>query len=215
MNHILPAMLCLGMLLVGVGSAHAQVSANVTSDTANGTYTEGSIDVRMIFSENLTFEEFNIVDGEHGFEELEQAYSITTTQIGDKHYALVAAYGDSGVQIIDITNPASPVATANITDGSDGFDVLNGAYSVTTTRPTYSPDLNPVEMVWKELKIANGLYRRVEDMTGAMDEMIQSGSNHYALVAANGDSGVQIIDIRQAPNPAMAFGEPRGNCQHN
>ena len=45
-------------------------------------------------------------------------------------------------------------------------------------QPTYSPDLNPVEMVWKELKryVANGLYRRVEDMTGAMDEMIQSGT---------------------------------------
>ena len=44
--------------------------------------------------------------------------------------------------------------------------------------PTYSPDLNPVEMVWKELKkyIANGFYKKVEDMTGAMDEMIGAGT---------------------------------------
>ena len=45
-------------------------------------------------------------------------------------------------------------------------------------QPPYSPDLNPVEMVWKELKkyIANGMYRRVGDMTGAMDDMIRDGT---------------------------------------
>lgn len=45
-------------------------------------------------------------------------------------------------------------------------------------QPTYSPDLNPVEMVWKELKkyIANGTYGMVDDMTGAMDYMIQDGT---------------------------------------
>ena len=44
--------------------------------------------------------------------------------------------------------------------------------------PPYSPDLNLVEMVWKELKkyIANGIYKRTEDMTGAMDEMIRTGT---------------------------------------
>ena len=164
MNPSLLALLCLGVLSVGVGSAHAQVSANVTSDTANGTYTEGFIDVRMILSESPTFEEFNIVDGRHGFGALEQAYSVTTTQIGGKHYALVAAYGTNsgGVQIIDITNPARPVATANITDGSDGFGELYRPASVTTT---------------------------------------QIGNRHYALVAADFDDGVQIIDISTPARP--------------
>ena len=42
----------------------------------------------------------------------------------------------------------------------------------------YSPDLNPVEMVWKELKkyIANSLYKEVDDMTNAMDDMIKTGT---------------------------------------
>ena len=44
-------------------------------------------------------------------------------------------------------------------------------------QPAYSPDLNPVEMVWKELKcIANGLYRDVEDLTYAMDAMLNDGT---------------------------------------
>ena len=44
--------------------------------------------------------------------------------------------------------------------------------------PAYSPDLNPVEMVWKELKkyIANARYKKVNDMTGAMDDMIYDGT---------------------------------------
>ena len=44
--------------------------------------------------------------------------------------------------------------------------------------PAYSPDLNPVEMVWKELKkyIANGIYPRVNDMTKAMDAMLRDGT---------------------------------------
>ena len=46
---------------------------------------------------------------------------------------------------------------------------LGGAVKIVYL-PTYSPDLNPVEMVWKELKkyIANGFYKKVEDMTGAL-----------------------------------------------
>ena len=45
-------------------------------------------------------------------------------------------------------------------------------------QPPYSPDLNPVEMVWKELKkyIANGIYRKVDDLTDVMDDMIRDGT---------------------------------------
>ncbi len=39
------------------------------------------------------------------------------TQQGNKHYALVTATVDSGVQIIDITDPANPLPVAAVTDG--------------------------------------------------------------------------------------------------
>ena len=54
---------------------------------------------------------------------------------------------------------------------------FGGSVQVVYLSP-YSPDLNPVEMIWKELKkyIANGVYRMVNDMTGAMDEMIKCGT---------------------------------------
>ena len=59
----------------------------------------------------------------------------------------------------------------------DEIGEMGGAIRI-IYQPTYSPDLNPVETVWKELKryVANGLYKKVEDMTGAIDEMILSGT---------------------------------------
>ena len=216
MNHILPAMLCLGMLLVGVGSAHAQVSANVTSDTANGTYTKGSIDVRMMFSENIFVGGFNIVDGKHGFDELNYAYSITTTQIDGNHYALVAAYNDDGVQIIDITDPANPVSTANITDDEGGFGELDGAHSVTTTQidgnhyalvAAYNDDgVQIIDITDPANPVSTA---NITDDEGGFGELGEARSvtttqidgNHYALVAAYNDDGVQIIDITDPANP--------------
>ena len=47
-------------------------------------------------------------------------------------YVLVAAREDDGVQIIDITNPASPQPVASIADDVDGFDMLAGAHGITT-----------------------------------------------------------------------------------
>ena len=43
--------------------------------------------------------------------------------------------------------------------------------------PPYSPELNPVEMLWREYKryIANKLYTRMDDMIDAMDEMLADG----------------------------------------
>ena len=104
----------------------------------------------------------NITDDADGFGVLAGATSVTTTQIGGNHYALVTSQYDSGVQIIDINIPSNPMSVANITDDADGFGVLAGATSVTTTK---------------------------------------IGSNYYALVASSGDNGVQIIDITTPASP--------------
>ena len=61
------------------------------------------------------------------------AHSITTTQIGDSYYALVASIHDDGVQIIDITDPASPSPAAALTDGQ-AYPELDGARTVITTQ---------------------------------------------------------------------------------
>ena len=102
-------------------------------------------------------------EGRAGYTELYAAHSITTVQINSKHYALVASLADSGVQIIDITDPSSPSAVAAVTEGRAGYTELHGAASITTA---------------------------------------QIGARHYALVAAWGDDGVQIIDITDPSSPS-------------
>ena len=57
----------------------------------------------------------SITDGVDGYTELRGAFSITTTTIGSSTYALVASEDDSGVQIIDITDPTDPIAVSAVT----------------------------------------------------------------------------------------------------
>ena len=59
--------------------------------------------------------------------------SITTTQIGDSHYALTTSSRVNAIQIINITDPASPWPVATLTD-SQAYPELGGAYSITTTQ---------------------------------------------------------------------------------
>ncbi len=205
-------------LFVGIDSAYAQTPAvNVTSTTDNGTYTEGTIDVRLVSPESFLFEGFSIVDGTHHFGVLDQAYSVTTTQIGSKYYALVTAYGDdNGVQIIDITTPTDPISVANITDDANGFGELLNAASVTTTQiggnhyalvaSQYDDGVqiigintpsNPISVA-NITDDANGF----GELYGAYSiTTTQIGGNHYALVAAHDEAGVQIIDITTPSAP--------------
>ena len=61
------------------------------------------------------------------------AAGITTFKSGNHTYAAVASYTDSGVQILDVTNPYSITAAGNITDTSDTNGLaLRGATGITT-----------------------------------------------------------------------------------
>ena len=110
------------------------------------------------------------------FDELKGAEGITAVTIGHRTYALVAAYHDDGVQIVDITDPASPVPAASFGDGGSAggktFDKLRGPYHITT---------------------------------------IKIGSGIYALVTAYRDGGVQIIDITDPANPVPAASFAEGD----
>ncbi len=69
-------------------------------------------------------------DGTGGFEALEGAYGVEVFSIPGRTYGIVAARGDDGVQIMDITNPARPVPVSAAFDGSGGFDALSKANDV-------------------------------------------------------------------------------------
>ena len=171
---------------------------------------------------------------------LKGATSITTTTIDSRHYALVASFFDDGVQIIDITTPSSPSAVAGITDdGSDGnngtFDVLKGAFSVTTATIPVNGTVGHYALVTSEgdngVQIINitapsspTAVASVTRCTGScmaptdypvLDDpvsvtttkiRVNGTDGHYALVASEGDNGVQIIDITDPSSPTAVAG---------
>ena len=150
------------------------------------------------------------------YPELDGASGIATVTINSRHYALVTAYVDDGVQIIDITNPASPVATADITDGEDGFDTLDGALGIATAAigsRTYaivaanadngtqiidiSNPASPSPVA--EAKHGQNGFAVLEGASGVATAAI--GSRTYAIVAANASHGVQVMDISNPSSP--------------
>ena len=99
--------------------------------------------------------------------ELNAPYDVAITTIGDSTYAVVTAYDDDGVQIIDISDPTNPSATAYVShcwgESCDGYTELN----------------HPIDV-----------------------EIATIGGSTYAVVAAGIDDGVQIIDISTPSSPS-------------
>ena len=208
---------------LGGNAAHASNTASfadVTSTTLDGKYRPGdTIDVRINFTEPVSFQQFEIVDGGSDgaggtFAELYGAFSITTTTIGSSHYALVASALDHGVQIINITNPASPAAVAAVTDGVDYPELLEAA-SITTTQigtshyalvASFSDDgvqiINITDPV-SPLPVANVTDGTTyPELLGATSiTTTQIGTSHYALVVSRSDDGVQILNITDPVSP--------------
>ena len=198
--------------------------ADVTSATPDGTYDIGDmIDVRISFTESVWLERYAIEDdrrdatGSGTFGTLDYPMSVTTIEIGGAIYALVAANADDGVQIIDITDPANPAAVSSVTDGAGGFDMLDGASSVDTITiggshyALVAADTDDGVQIIDITDPANpAAVSSVTDGAGGFDmldgassvDTITIGGSHYALVAANADDGVQIIDITDPANPA-------------
>ena len=156
-----------------------------------------------------------VVDGVDGFEELAGPKGITVATIGSSTYALVSAYDDNGVQIIDITDPFNPSPAAAMTDGEDGFEWLAGARHITTAAigpSTYafvSSSDNGVQIIdittpSSPTPVASISSAFGTSFTDPRDLVIFAiGPSTYALVAGN-TVGIQIINITDPFNPSPA-----------
>ena len=98
----------------------------------------------------------SIHDDEGGFEALQSVSRVETVTAPTGTFVLASGYGDHAIQIIDLTDPASPAPAGAIYDGEGGFEGLEGASSIATV-------------------VALG--------------------QTYALVASYEDDAVQVIDV--------------------
>jgi len=169
------------------------------------TFTEASVsDIRAADAE---------ADGSNSFTELAGASGVDTFTIDDTLYAIVTGNSDNGIQIIDISDPTNIVAKDAQDDGdAGGFDELEGVREVKTFKVngdtnTYAIAVSPTDDGVQILNITDPTAITATDaetddsnsfteLKGAIAVDVYSiGSNTYAIVAAQSDDGVQIIDI--------------------
>ena len=151
-----------------------------------------------------------VFDGENDFTKLDGAYAVTTVAIGSSTYALVASFDDDGIQIIDITDPASPTAVSAVSDEENGFTELDGARGITTTvigDSTYalvaSFDDDGIQIIDITDPASPTAVSAVSDEEGGFTALDGAyavttaaiGGDMYALVASFGDDGIQIIAL--------------------
>ena len=144
---------------------------------------------------------------------LETAMAVHTTTIGSNTYAVVASYRDDGIQIINITNPEMPTPVSSLTD--DETLVLSGAKDVHTTTigsNTYAVVVsNYLDSGMQIINITNPetpipVSSVIDDETlvlsgAAAVHTTTIGSNTYAVVVSDLDSGMQIINITNPETP--------------
>ena len=165
---------------------------------------------------------------EGGPRELNGAQGIAIFEHGNTTYAAVASFGDNGVQIINLANPASPSAAGHLSEsgrlnGASGIaifehDGINYA-AVTAFRDDSVRIINLTDPA-----SPSGVGHLGDDTTLVLDgafgiAIFEHGDANYAAVTANQDPGVQIINLTDPASPSAAgsisgggvlLGSPRG-----
>ena len=158
----------------------------------------------------------HVSENQGNFTELLDAASIATAIIGSSTYALVASNFDSGVQIIDITDPYDPIATSTISHNSNNFELSGANYITTATigSSTYALVENGggvqiIDITTPSVPIAASF---ISDNTNNITTLADPrtiatatiGSSTYALVASQTEDGIQIINITDPYDPIAA-----------
>ena len=155
-------------------------------------------------------------DGKDGFDMLEEPRSAAVAEIGGRHYAFVAAYGDSAVQIIDITEPANPEAVRSLVNGTDGFTMLAYPYSIAVSEINNRHYLFVASHAGAGIQIINvdapsspfavatavegdGEFTKISRPHHI--SMAEISGRHYAIVSSLYYGSVQMIDVTTPADP--------------
>ena len=160
----------------------------------------------------------SVTDGEDGFETLDSASFVAAVRIGDEYYAMVTAQRDKGIQIINITDPASPSPTASITStttaGLGGMTFVNDIAVTEIGGHHYAmvEDRGQTVFVINVTNPASPQY--VSNATNGQDGFVLDGTSgiaateigglYYALVTSFNDNSLQVIDVTNPANPKAA-----------
>ncbi len=144
---------------------------------------------------------------------------ITIFESGGTTYAAVASFGDSGIQIIDLSDPENPEAAGNNRPELAGawdvatFESGGTAYAAVTA--TGDNHVNIIDLSDPAAPSSAGIRSDTTDsllMNPRGIAIFESGGATYAAIASSGEDGVQIIDLSDpaAPSPAGKLADTTG-----
>lgn len=157
-----------------------------------------------------------IQDGEGGFDALDEVRQVEVFRTsGGRSYGI--AGGDDGLQVVDITNPAAPVAVGSLRGGEGGFNV-GWIISIAAFQPSGGRDyvlvadhnsgISVVDVTEPDAPALVGGLRGGEggfDLLGGahdIDVFDVPGGGPYALMT--GDRGIHTIDMSRPGEPRVA-----------
>ena len=130
-----------GFESLGGGNAVALTTISGSTYALVGGYIDNAVQVIDVTDPTNPVPVASLQDGVGGFEALAGPFDIEFVTSSGTTYALVASFLDSAVQVIDMSDPISPVPVAVIQDGVGGFEELEAAIGlaiVSTQDNTYA-----------------------------------------------------------------------------
>lgn len=152
----------------------------------------------------------SIYDNQDGYDMLGGASDIETVSVSGRDFAVVAAFDDGGIQIIDVTDPANPAPVSSATDEREGYEALDGARGVDIIDihgrtygvvASYHADaIQIIDLINPFLPLPISIFDGDDDkdvmLDGATDVVVISDDDLvYALVTSYNDNAIQIVNI--------------------
>ena len=156
-----------------------------------------------------------IQDGEGGFDTLDEVRQVEVFHTTGGHTYGVAG-GDDGLQVVDITDPAAPVAVGSLRDGEGGFDA-GWITGMAAFQPSGGRDyvlvadhhmgIHVVDVTDPDAPaLAAGLRAGMDgfELLGGVHgiDVFDAGGRPYALMT--GDMGIHTIDMSRPGEPRVA-----------
>lgn len=177
---------------------------------------DNAIQVVDVTDPALPVQVASMQDGQDGFDALAEPQDVEIVRISGGTYALVAAYADNAVQIVDVTSPAAPEPVVVIVDGQDGFDALAEPIEIEVVRisgriymlvaSTLDDAIQIVEITDPAAPVPVAVLRDGQDGFDALRapadiEIVRISGLTYLLVAAYAENAVQVADITDPATP--------------
>ena len=203
-----------GFEALGGGNAIAVTTISGSTYALVAGYLDNAIQIIDVTDPTAPVPVASFEDNVGGFEALNGPFDIEIITTDETIYALVASWFDGAVQVVDISDPTSPIPVLAIRDGVGGFEELAGAIGIA---PINTPDglyalvigyadhgIQIVDMTDPTAPSPAGIFTDGSNLLQPTTiEVVTISDTTYAIVTSSAKSYIYILDVTDlaAPSP--------------